>query len=351
MDKYLHLCLSHTGSVADAAQSLELTMPKICLVVEGNKLLGTVTDGDIRRGLLKGVPFDAPVTRVMNAKPRTASQDSDRKVLQEKMSELGLLCMPLVDDAGQLIGLLTLDDLIQGNQPHKNWVVLMAGGLGERLRPLTNTTPKPLLQVGDKPLLQSILESFVEQNFRTFYIAVNYQSESIKKHFGDGSAWGVNIHYLEEQQRLGTAGALALLPETPTAPLIVMNGDLVTRTRFQDLLDFHSEQEAKATMCVREYDFQVPFGVISIEGHHITQIDEKPLHRFFVNAGIYVLEPDVVTAIPAGERVDMTQVFEAAIAKGEETAAFPIHEYWLDIGRMDDLAQAKSDFDAGRHKS
>lgn len=350
MDKYLHLCLDSTGSVADAAQILEQNKPKICLVVDGNKLLGTITDGDIRRGLLKGIPFDVPATRVMNAKPRTATQGSDRKSLQSLMSTQGLFYIPTVDDAGQLTGLITFDDLVRGSLPHKNWVVLMAGGLGERLRPLTNTTPKPLLQIGDKPLLQSILESFIEQKFCNFYIAVNYMSESIKQHFGDGSAWGVTIRYLEEQRRMGTAGALTLLEDIPDEPLIVMNGDLVTRTQFQDLLDFHAEHQAQATMCVREYDFQVPFGVISIEGHHITQIDEKPLHRFFVNAGIYVLEPAVVAAIPADERYDMTQVFEQTIAKGEETAAFPIHEYWLDIGRMDDLEQAKSDFNTGRFK-
>ena len=343
-----NLCLQPNGTVADATQILEKNPQKICFVVKDDVLLGTITDGDIRRSLLKGVPFDGPAEAIMNASPRTAFDDSDRDALRALMTELGLLHVPIITADRQLCGLITLDELMRDGEPNENWVVLMAGGLGERLRPLTEDTPKPLLQIGDKPLLQSILESFIEQNFRNFFIAVNFKASAIKDYFGDGSAWGVNIRYLEEKERMGTAGAITLLPETPTEPVIVMNGDLVTRASFQDLLDFHAEQKSRATMCVREYDFQVPFGVISIEDNRITSIDEKPLHRFFVNAGIYVLEPDVIASIPKGQHRDMTQVFENVMAETNETAVFPIHEYWLDIGRIDDLERAKSDFKAGR---
>lgn len=341
------LCLQPHETVADAAQILEKHPQKICFVVSEEILLGTITDGDIRRSLLKGISFDAPAEKVMNAEPRTAYDNSDRDELRVLMTRLGLMHVPIITAERQLCGLITLDELMRDDTPNENWVVLMAGGLGERLRPLTEDTPKPLLQIGDKPLLQSILESFIEQNFVNFYIAVNFKADAIKKHFGDGSNWGVKIHYLEEKERMGTAGALTLLPDIPTDPLIVMNGDLVTRTSFEDLLGFHAEQKSQATMCVREYDFQVPFGVISIEDNRITAIDEKPLHRFFVNAGIYVLEPSVISALPKGQREDMTQVFERVIANGNETAVFPIHEYWLDIGRLDDLERAKSDFKAG----
>ena len=341
------LCLHPHETVADAAQILEKNPQKICFVVSKEILLGTITDGDIRRSLLKGIPFDAPAEKVMNAAPRTAYDNSDRDELRALMTRLGLMHVPIITAERQLCGLITLDELMRDDTPNENWVVLMAGGLGERLRPLTEDTPKPLLQIGDKPLLQSILESFIEQNFVNFYIAVNFKADAIKKHFGDGSKWGVKIHYIEEKERMGTAGALTLLPDIPTEPVIVMNGDLVTRTSFQDLLDFHAEQKSQATMCVREYDFQVPFGVISIEDNRITAIDEKPLHRFFVNAGIYVLEPDIISALPKGQREDMTQVFEHVIANGNETAVFPIHEYWLDIGRLDDLERAKSDFKSG----
>ena len=201
-----------------------------------------------------------------------------------------------------------------------------------------------MLSVGDKPILETILESFVEQNFRRFYISVNYKAQVIKNHFGEGGKWNAEIRYLEEETRLGTAGALDLIPERPELPLLVMNGDLLTRVNFQDLLDYHRDQKAQATMCVREYDFQVPFGVVEIEDHKIQGIDEKPVHRFFVNAGIYVLEPGLIDLIPKGEYFDMTDLFARALEKGCETQAFPIHEYWLDVGRIDDLDRANHDY-------
>ena len=348
MNDYKALCIDIGASVADAARTLEVNVQKICLVVDDGILRGTVTDGDIRRSLLKGIAFDAPVSKAMNPRPRTLSDTDNRDAIQSLMREHALLHLPITNAGGRLVGLVSQDDLTSEDQQHGNWVVLMAGGLGERLRPLTNDTPKPLLQIGDKPLLQSILESFIKQKFGKFYIAVNYHSEAIMQHFGDGSDWGVHIRYLEEQQRMGTAGALSLLPELPDEPIIVMNGDLVTRTRFGELLDFHASHRADATMCVREYDFQVPFGVISTNDHRISTIDEKPVHRFFVNAGIYVLNPSVIDGIARNTRTDMTQVFERIIAGGGETAAFPIHEYWLDIGRIDDLERAQSDSKIGR---
>lgn len=313
-------------------------------------LSGTITDGDVRRSLLNGCALSDKAIKAANKTPQVATIGMSKMELLTLLNKYQFRQMPLVEEHGAVVGLAHIDDLQVEVGKATNPVVLMAGGLGERLRPLTNKTPKPLLQIGDKPLLQSILESFVEQNFQTFYIAVNYQADAIKDHFGDGSSWGVNICYLEEKNRMGTAGALTLLPEEPTEPVIVMNGDLVTRTRFQDLLDFHAEQNSKATMCVREYDFQVPFGVVSIDDNRICSIDEKPLHRFFVNAGIYVLDPNVIAAIPKDERTDMTRVFERTIAEGNETAAFPIHEYWLDIGRIDDLERAQSDFAKGHDK-
>lgn len=339
-----NLCIKSDRLVKDAAELLEKNQQKICFVIDANaRLLGTVTDGDIRRGLLEGIPFDAAVANIMNNNPRTATEQSDRAELRAIMTTYDILHMPVVDADNRLIGLITLDELRPGTAPRDNWVVLMAGGLGERLRPLTNTTPKPLLHIGDKPLLQSILENFIQQNFRQFYISVNYRADAIKSYFGDGSAWGATIIYLEEEQQMGTAGALTLMPDMPSKPVIVMNGDLVTRTSFSELLNFHTEQKSKATMCVREYDFQVPFGVISIDGHRIAAIDEKPVHRFLVNAGIYVLEPEIFATIPENTRTDMTSVFNELISTGKETAVFPIHEYWLDIGHIDDFERANSD--------
>ena len=351
MDMFRHLCVSPTMTIAQAVDTLQRHADKICLVVaDDDTLLGTITDGDIRRGLLRSVPLDAPAREVMFRTPRVAGTGANQSDVRDVMAKYLLHHMPVVDDAGRLVGLIRESELNALDRLIDNWVVLMAGGLGERLRPLTESTPKPLLRIGDKPLLQSILESFVEQGFRNFFISVNYQAERVKEHFGDGSVWGANIQYLEETQRMGTAGALSLLPERPTRPMIVMNGDLITRTGFRRLLEFHKEQKSAATMCVREYDFQVPFGVINLDGDRIKSIHEKPIHRFFVNAGIYVLDPILLTMVPNDQRFDMTQLFETVIAEDRTTAVFPIHEYWLDIGRFDDLEQAQVDYRNGAHK-
>jgi len=315
---------------------------QIALVIDDNrKLLGSITDGDIRRGLIAGVRMDEAVKKIMNTEPYCAQEHYDRDELLQAMMARRLYQVPVVDDDGCVMDLVIIDDLFKGGVDRKNWVVLMAGGLGTRLHPLTNTTPKPLIDVGGKPILERILESFVSKGFKRFYISVNYKSEMIKSYFADGEKWGVEIRYLEETEALGTAGALSLIPEIPSEPLIVMNGDLMTEVDFSKLLDFHVEHKAKCTMGVREYDFQVEFGVVEIENGVIARINEKPVHTFLVNAGIYTLEPSVVQDIPNGTVMDMPQLFDELIAKGAHACAFPIHEYWLDIGRTEDLDRAR----------
>ncbi|MBO6948122.1 MAG: nucleotidyltransferase family protein [Rhodospirillales bacterium] len=321
---------------------------EIAVVTDGDdRLAGTITDGDVRRALLRGLDFETPAAEIMNAAPLTAGEDTDREWIKDQMLTRKLRQIPLVDAEKRIVGLAHLRDFTAGDDGRDNRVVLMAGGLGERLRPLTNATPKPLLSIGDKPLLQRILESFIAEDFRHFYMSVNYKAETIKDMFGDGARWDADIRYLEEDRKLGTAGALQLIKERPDAPLIVMNGDLITKVSFRDILDYHNQQEAAATMCVREYDLQVPFGVVDLDGNEIRAIDEKPVHRFFVNAGIYVINPDVIDLIPEGAYKDMTELFDTLIANGKKVTAFPIHEYWLDIGRADDLKRANLDFQNG----
>jgi len=336
------------ATIRDAIKTINDGGFEIAIVADGEeKLLGTVTDGDIRRGLLDGLDMSAPAKKIMNRDPLVAPPDTSHKGLLKIMNSDLFRQIPLLDDTRRVVGVAHIRDLTKPIESRRNWVVLMAGGLGERLMPLTKQTPKPLLTIGDKPLLETILESFVEQDFSRFYISVNYKAETIKAHFGDGEKWGVDIRYLEEDRRLGTVGALRLVPEKPDAPMIVMNGDLITRINFQDLLDYHELQNSHATMCVRQYDFQVPFGVVGINGNRIASIDEKPVHRFFVNAGIYVLNPALIDRIPADANHDMTDLFEGIIADGEKTTVFPVHEYWLDVGRIDDLDKAKRDFENG----
>lgn len=344
MKKWKEVLVSTQTTLREAAQILDVNALQIILVVdEQRRLLGTVTDGDIRRGILKSIALTEPVQSVMNPNPIVARAEDGRDTILAEMKRRTLHHMPLVDEQRRVVGLDTLDELISF-QVRENWVVLMAGGLGSRLRPLTDDCPKPMLKVGNKPLLETILENFIEYGFRHFYISVNYMSEVVESYFGDGSRWGVDICYLHEDKRLGTAGALSLLPEQPVEPIIVMNGDLLTKVNFSQLLSFHSEHNAQATMCVREYDFQVPYGVVKIDNHSIISIDEKPTQRFFVNAGIYVLEPSALNLISPNIFFDMPSLFEKLIEQQKETVVFPLREYWLDIGHLADFDRANGEY-------
>jgi len=305
-----------------------------------DRLLGVVTDGDIRRALLRRIDLEARISEVMNPHPHTAQVGEPRESIRAKMEHHSLLHVPIVDLDERIVGLETYHHLTTA-PVRENWVFLMAGGFGTRLRPLTNDCPKPMLPVGGKPILQSILESFVVAGFRNFYISVHYLPELIKNHFGDGSHWGVTIRYVEETTPLGTGGALGLLPEIDAKPVIVMNGDLLTHLDFNALLDFHLAQQSAMTVCVREYEMQVPFGVVNGEGATVHKIVEKPVHRFFVNAGIYVVSPEVVLHTHPPRRLDMPDLIEDMIARAHRVSMFPIHEYWLDVGRPDDYASAQ----------
>mgnify|MGYP001317789349 FL=1 len=331
------------ASILQAMEVIDRGAVQIALVVdEEKKLLGTVTDGDVRRAILRGVELSAPVTTVMNRQPKTAKPDMDREVLLTLMRYLNLRQFPVVDENNRVIGLILLDELIQ-QQSCDNWVVLMAGGLGTRLGELTRDCPKPLLKVGSKPILEVILDNFITSGFRRFYISVNYKAEMIRDYFGDGTRWGVEIRYLHENKRLGTAGALSLIPLLPDEPLIVMNGDLLTKVNFRQLIDFHTETGASATMCVREYELQVPYGVVKVDHHRLIGIEEKPVHKFFINGGIYILNPEILELIPKDTYYDMPELFGELMRRNLAASVFPIHEYWIDIGRRDDFEKANMD--------
>lgn len=344
MKDWKKVIISPEASIREAIRTIDAGALQIALVVDAeNRLQGTVTDGDVRRGILREISFDDSVCKIMNSRPVVARQKQGREKILGLMIERSLHQIPTVDDEGRLAGLEVVEALLQ-SQHFSNQVVIMAGGLGSRLRPMTNDCPKPMLKVGGRPILETLLQILKEQGFFRIYLSVNYMADIITDYFGDGSAFGVEIEYLREEKKLGTAGALNLLPEPPTEPLVVMNGDLLTKVNFQHLLDFHKYHKAVATMCVREYDFQVPYGVVTVDHHRMVGIEEKPMHKFFVNAGIYVLNPQVLTAIPQGTYCDMPAVFNRLAQEGHDSAAFPIREYWLDIGKMDDFERAQSDF-------
>ena len=336
--------INPTQPILEAMRIIDTSALQIALVVDEKKrLIGVVTDGDIRRGILKGVKLDEPISTIMFREFTYAKATAAREEIIALMKRKELLQIPLLDEDGCVVDLKVLVDLISMPQT-ENWVVLMAGGLGNRLRPLTNDCPKPLLTLNEKPILEIILENLIKHGFRQFYISINYKAEMIEKHFCDGSNWGVQIEYLREKKAMGTAGALGLLPERPAAPLIVMNGDLLTNINFRQLLDFHHAHKALATMCVRDYNFQVPFGVVALDQYRLSNIDEKPSHHFFVNAGIYVLSPTALDIIPPDETYDMTVLFQDIIAAGHEAIAFPIREYWLDVGQFDDYEKASTEY-------
>jgi dTDP-glucose pyrophosphorylase len=332
------------ATARDALAAIERGSLQIALVVdESGRLRGTVTDGDVRRGILRGVKLDDAVDQVMNANPRTVPPNMPRQAVLKVMADLGIHQLPVVDADGHVFGLERIDSLIEIPSVD-TWVILMAGGLGTRLKPITETIPKPMIPVGGRPLIENIVNNFVAQGFRRFIFAVNYKAELFREHFGDGQRLGVTIEYLHERERRGTAGALALLHERPTSPILVMNGDLMTTVNFRQLLDFHREHAAAATMCVREYAFQIPYGVIEADRHRLTALVEKPLRTALVNAGIYALSPEAIDVIPAGRMYDMTDLFADLVAAGRNTVVFPVHEYWLDIGRIEDLERASSDY-------
>jgi dTDP-glucose pyrophosphorylase len=345
MKQWEMTCVAPDCSMEEAIATLDRVAVRIVLVVDAKRqLLGTVTDGDVRRALLKRRPLETAVKEIMCSSPKTAGRDWTRERILSVMETYQLLQMPVVDEAGIVIGLETLHGLL--NRPQRdNPVFLMAGGFGTRLRPLTHNCPKPLLKVGDKPILELILERFIAAGFHRFFISTHYMPEMIREHFGDGSRWGVSIVYVHEDEPLGTGGALGLLPhEQIDRPLFLMNGDLLTTLNFLNVLEFHESHGGAATMCVREYEHCVPYGVIQSEGHRIRSMVEKPVQKFFINAGIYLLSPELVRSVQPGTRIDMPTLLEREIAAGRDVNMFPVHEYWLDIGRMEDFQRAQHEF-------
>lgn len=329
--------------IRDALQLIDSESLRIVLVVDNElRLLGVITDGDVRRGLLKNLTLDSPVRNVMNTQPLTARLGTARKELVRFMEQEQLLAIPLLEGE-KVAGLETLQRVGQFSK-YQNPVFLMAGGFGTRLRPLTDNCPKPLLKVGDKPILEIVLQSFIKAGFVNFYISTHYLPEMIREYFGDGSKWNVHITYVHEENPLGTGGALGLLPpDIPDLPLILINGDVLTNVDFERVLEFHNKHNAAATMCVRDYEYQVPFGVINGEGNKILSMVEKPVQRFFVNAGIYVINPIIRKTVEQNTRIDMPTLLEHFISKDESVMMFPIHEYWLDIGRIEDYRRAQID--------
>jgi len=344
MTKIESIKLNKNSTIKRALEIIDKGSMQIALVVDfDDKLIGTLTDGDIRRGLLRGLDLNSSIESIIFKAPTIAKiSDTKEDILKIALSKK-LHQIPIVDDFGKIVGIKEIEELVKPKDKI-NKVVLMVGGLGTRLRPLTETTPKPMLKVGNKPILQTIVEKFAEYGYTNIVMCVNYKSDIIQDYFKDGKEFGVNIEYILEEQRMGTAGALSLLKDKPNEPFFVMNGDLLTNVNFEHLHNYHIATNSMATMCVREYDFQVPYGVVNIKDSKIVSIEEKPIHKFFVSAGIYMLSSEVLNYIPKNEFFDMPTLFEKLISLNQNTVSFPIREYWLDIGRMEEYKKANDEY-------
>ncbi len=343
MHDWKKIAVAPSATIHEVMQVIDQGVMQIALVVdENNHLLGTVTDGDIRRAILHGNGLETEIAEFMNDTPVTGLIDEHPSAWQRTMMRHELRHLPLLDAQGRVTQLTVL---IPPEEPQRdNIVVLMAGGLGSRLRPFTDDIPKPLLEVGSKPILETIIESYISQGFYRFRLCINYKGDMIRNYFGKGERWGAEIEYIEEQQRMGTAGALSLLPEVPDKPFFIMNGDLLTKVDFVRLLAFHQKQKNVTTMCVREHRHQVPYGVVNLDEHRIVDLKEKPIQYCFVNAGIYVIEPDTIKQIPSNQFFDMPDLINKLLDQSLAVGSFPLREYWMDVGRLEDIQQAHVDY-------
>lgn len=344
MQEIQKIKLTVDSTIKEALQIIDLGAVKFAIVVDkDDKLIGTLTDGDVRRAILDGKTLDTKIENVYFKEPTVVNVNNTKEEIINLCTSKKIYQIPVIDNEGKVVSIDLLDELLKP-EVHANKVVLMVGGLGTRLRPLTENTPKPMLHVGGKPILQTIVEKFVSYGFVNIVMCVGYKSNIIQDFFEDGSKFGANIEYVLENKRMGTAGALTLLETKPSNPFFVMNGDLLTNVNFEHLLEFHLANNAMATMCVREYDFQVPYGVVNVEHGKILSIEEKPVQKFFVSAGIYMLDPQCIKNIPEDEFYDMPTLFEKLIAMNENTISFPLREYWLDIGRMEEYEKANLEY-------
>ena len=331
------------GTLRQAMQVINATAKGIALIVDPERqLLGVLTDGDIRRALLAGAGLDAVTRDWMTREPITIGTSAHSEAIADLMALHGIRQIPILDDAGRVVDLrLAGEPALAPTLPVQ--AIVMAGGFGERLRPLTDTVPKPLLRVGSKPILEIIVGLLHEWGIRDVWLAVNYKADMIEGYFQDGAQWGMSIRYIRELKPLGTIGALSLIADQTAQPTLVMNGDILTQLDFRRMYRFHGDSGAVMTVGVRQYDFQVPFGVLDIEETRVTGLSEKPVLELSVNAGIYLLEPEAVRRVPRETRFDATDLIAVLLANRMPVNAYPVHEYWLDIGQLPDYERANQD--------
>jgi dTDP-glucose pyrophosphorylase len=343
MHNWKDILVNEDEDLSSAIHILNKGGVRIVVVVnDTGHLLGTITDGDVRRALLRNFDLTTSVTKVMNKNPVTMDRSEDNDHFFTLMKMKDLVAIPVINENGKVVDVKILSHLLSGVK-HENPVFLLAGGFGKRLSPLTDHTPKPLLQIGQKPILETILLQFIDGGFHNFYISTHYKADLVMKHFGNGDKWGVKIQYVHEEEPLGTAGSLSLLSGLIGKchlPVIIMNGDILTKVNFSDIINFHNSHDGKATVCSCEYTFQLPYANLHVDNGLLVDIKEKPNKNFIINAGIYVLEPDLLDYIKHNSYLDMPNLIESRIKSGDKVNVFPLHEYWIDIGDMETYRDA-----------
>lgn len=335
--------LSHKSSIVDAISLLEKNASQIVLVTKTSKLIGTITDGDIRRAIIKKINLDTSVEKIMNKKFVTLDVNASSKQALSLMRNKTLRQIPVVNKKGEIKKVFLMDQLIRSNS-RINDVVIMAGGKGLRLGNLTKNCPKPMLKVNNKPILEIILEQCIEAGFKNFYFTVNYLKNKIIDYFNDGSRWGVKINYIVEKTPLGTAGSLSFLKNKTKKPILLLNGDILTKVDFNNLYKFYKTKKSAITVCTKKHITTVPYGVLEVNNFKVLGLEEKPALFHFVNAGIYMIDPKILKMIKDDTYLDMVDLIKIAKNKKFKITAFPIHEYWQDIGLPEKLIQTHKDW-------
>lgn len=339
------LFLNEDDSLSTGLERISLGGLQIALVVnKKEELIGVLTDSDVRRALLSGAELGFSIRNYYQRDFKSVSEGVSGRQIEKVIRDFGVLQLPVLDADGRCSRIISRDRYFDSFAAETS-VVFMVGGRGERLRPLTDNLPKPMLEIAGKPILEIILESYIRAGFRKFYFSVNYMAEKIFEHFGNGNNWGVSIQYLHENSPLGTAGSLYLLPGEISENIVVTNGDLLTRADVGAVLRFHIEEQAQLTVCTREVHTQIPFGVFTLQGSKVSEVREKPKITHHVNAGIYILNIAQLREFFREEQyLDMPDLISELLNTQRRVSAYPVHEYWLDIGRHETLSQAQSEW-------
>lgn len=337
------LKLTPDSSIEEALKIVGKERVRLGIIVnKKDKFLGVISDSNIRKALIKGKNLQSKIKDIYTKNPITIKENTSKNELLKLSAKTDIYDFPVLNDKKEVISIKSISSLLN-HQVNSNFVIIMAGGFGTRLKELTKNTPKPMLKVGKKPILENIVQRLKEQNFENFIFCVNYKKQIIEDYFKKGKDFGIKISYIKERKKLGTAGALSLIKQDFKESFIVMNADILTELDFNELLKVHKDSKALMSVCVREFEQQIPFGVIEQNKGFITNITEKPVQKFLVSAGIYVCEPEILELLNKNEYLDMPELIKLAMQKGRVNT-YLIQDYWIDIGRLDEFVKANEEF-------